>query len=454
MALSSAQPNLALDAPRLSARFWTVVALTGVGAGLAGALLMRLLYAIEKFAWSYGSEEGDYIDAVNHTSTPHRLVVLGVAGLVAVAGSWLLRRRRRNKGHAGDLAQAIWLGTGRLPFFRTVGNALLSIVVVGLGASLGREGAIKQTGAAFASQLGEWLRLSAPQRRLVLACGAGAGIAAAYNVPFGGAIFAMEVLLGTLAWPQVVPALVASLLGTAASWLLLPNLPVYPIDVTTSPFAQIVWAGVAGPLIGLAAAGYIWVIGWADARRPQRIMLVLLPVVTLVALGGVSIRFPEILGNGKDLVERAFSDRLTFGLLLALPLLKLAATAACLRSGIPGGLFTPTLACGALLGGLLGHLAAPLVPTLHPAACAIVGAGAFLAAATAGPVSSILLLLELTRHVQPLLVPLMLAVALASLTTRSFEVRSIYTARFHPATRAAAARTFAREKLHDRKPPA
>jgi H+/Cl- antiporter ClcA len=454
MPFPAAQPNLALDAPRLSGRFWTVIALTGTGAGLAGALLMRLLYAIERLAWSYGSEEGDFIAAVNRTSAAHRLAVLGVAGVIAGAGSWFLRRRRRNKGHAGDLAQAIWQGTGRLPLRRTLGSALLSIVVVGLGASLGREGAVKQTGAAFASKLGDWMRLSAPQRRLVVACGAGAGIAAAYNVPFGGAIFAMEVLLGSLALPQVVPALVASLLGTAASWLLLPNLPVYPIDVTACPFAQIAWAGVAGPLIGLAAAGYIWVIGWADAQRPQRIMLVLLPVVTLLALGAVSIHFPEILGNGKDLVQRAFSDRLTLGLLLALPLLKLAATASCLRSGIPGGLFTPTLACGALLGGLLGHLAAPLAPTLQPAACSIVGAGAFLASATGGPVSSILLLLELTRHVQPLLVPLMLAVALASLTTRSFEVRSIYTARFHPATRAAAARTFAGEKIHDRKPPA
>jgi H+/Cl- antiporter ClcA len=349
------------------------------------------------------------------------------------------------------LAQAIWQGTGRIPEVRTWGSALLSIVVVGLGASLGREGAIKQTGAAIASQLAEWTRLTAPQRRLVLACGAGAGIAAAYNVPFGGAIFAMEVLLGTLALPQVVPALLASLLGTAASWLLLPNRPIYAIDITSSPFVQIVWAGLAGPLLGLAAAGYVWVIGWADEqKRPQKIPLVLLPVVTLVILGAVSIPFPQLLGNGKDLVERAFSNHLDLGLLLALPLLKLAATTACLRSGIPGGLFTPTLTCGALVGGLLGRLAAAFMPGLDPAACAIVGAGAFLASATGGPVSSILLMLELTRHIQPLLVPLMLAVALASLTTRSLELRSIYTARFHPATRAAAARTFAREKIQGR----
>jgi CIC family chloride channel protein len=453
MPFPTSQPNLALDAPRHSPRFWGVIVLTGIGAGLAGALLMRLLYAVEKLAWSYGTEEGDFIDVVERTSWRHRLLVLFVAGLIAAAGAWLLRRRKRNKGHAGDLAEAIWEGTGRIEALRTCGNALLSIVVVGLGASLGREGAIKQTGAAIASKLGDWVRLTAPQRRLVLACGAGAGIAAAYNVPFGGAIFAMEVLLGTLALPQVVPALVASLLGTAVSWLLLPNRPVYPIDITTSPFAQIVWAGLAGPIIGLAAGGYVWVIGWADRHRPQRLVLVMAPILTLVALGALSIPYPQILGNGKDLVQRAFSNRLDLSLLLILPLLKLASTTACLRSGIPGGLFTPTLTCGALLGGLLGRVAAIFVPALDPASCSVIGAGAFLASATGGPVSSILLLLELTRHVQPVLVPLMLAVAAASVTTRCFELRSIYTARFHPATRAAAVRTFALEKIQGRPPP-
>jgi CIC family chloride channel protein len=452
MAFPPSQPNLALDAPRLSVRFWAVIVLTGIGAGLAGALLMRLLFAVEKAAWSYASEEGDFLAAVSQTSAPHRLIVLSAAGVIAAGGSWILRRRRRNKGHAGDLAEAIWEGTGRIPAGRTWGNALLSIIVVGLGASLGREGAIKQTGAALASKLGDWVRLPAPQRRLVLACGAGAGIAAAYNVPFGGAIFAMEVLLGTLALPQVVPALVASLLGTAVSWLLLPNQPAYAIDVTSSPFAQIVWAGLAGPLLGIAAAGYVWVIGWADQKRPQKTALLFAPVLTLAVLGAVAIPFPQLLGNGKDLVERAFSNHLDLSLLLVLPVLKLAATSACLRSGIPGGLFTPTLTCGALLGGFLGRFAALFVPGLEPASCAIVGAGAFLASATGGPVSSILLLLELTRHIQPLLVPLMLAVAAASLTTRSLELRSIYTARFHPATRAATARTFASEKIHGREP--
>jgi H+/Cl- antiporter ClcA len=208
-----------------------------------------------------------------------------------------------------------------------------------------------------------------------------------------------------------------------------------------------VWAALAGPILGIAAAGYIWVIGWADRKKFEGVLVWVVPIVTLSALGVVAIPFPQLLGNGKDLVQRAFLNRLDLTLLLLLPFLKLAAVTGCLRAGIPGGLFTPTMTCGALLGGLLGHLSAGLAPSLPPASCAIIGAGAFLASAIGGPISSITLMLELTRHIQGLLVPLMLAVALASLTTRTIERRTIYTARFHPVTPAVAARVFAGEKI-------
>ncbi len=442
----SPQPNLNLPAPRLSLRFWAVIVATGTGAGLAGGLLMRLLYAVEGAAWGGGTQEQDFIAAVQHASAGRRVAILVGAGILAGLGRRVLMLRWA-KGHGGDLSQAIWKGTGRIPFFRTLGSAVLSILVVAMGASLGREGAVKQSGACLGSRLGDWASLTVHQRRLVLACGAGAGIAAAYNVPFGGALFASEVLLGTLAIPQVVPALVAALLGTAASWLLLPNQPVYSVNVDASPFALVVWSALAGPILGVAAAGYIGLIGWADRKKVEGPWVILAPILTLAALGFAATELPQLLGNGKELVERAYANQIGLGLLLVLPFLKMAATAGCVRSGIPGGLFTPTMTCGALLGGLLGALVSPFFSTIHPAACAIVGAGAFLASAMGGPVSGLLLMIELTRHVQPVLVPLMLAVSLSSLTTRALDRRSIYTARFHPVTPEAAARVFSRRKI-------
>ena len=189
MSLLSPQPNLNLPSPQLSPRFWAVIVATGAGAGLAGALLMRLLYAAERIAWKDGTEQGDFLAVVQHATAGRRVAILVAAGILAGVGRKVLMLRRA-KGHGGDLSQAIWKGSGRMPFLQTLGSSILSILVVALGASLGREGAVKQTGACLASRLAEWLRLTVRQRRLVLACGAGAGIAAAYNVPFGGAVFA------------------------------------------------------------------------------------------------------------------------------------------------------------------------------------------------------------------------------------------------------------------------
>lgn len=135
-----------------------------------------------------------------------------------------------------------------------------------MGASLGREGAAKQTGAAIASRLFQWEKLPPSQCRLLTACGAGAGIAAIYHVPLGGAIFTLEVLLGELAMPLVLPALVASLLATGVALLLVPVEPAFHVpDYFLTP-QHVAWAVIAGPLLGLTSVAYVRLIAWADAQ--------------------------------------------------------------------------------------------------------------------------------------------------------------------------------------------
>jgi CIC family chloride channel protein len=431
------QPNIRKGAAGagLPPRFWLLVVLTGIGAGLGGGLLMKLLHATQHFSWSY--QTGTFLEGVQQSTASRHVLILLCAGLVAGVGRRIFRSA--TGGHAGELAQTIWFHSGKLPTVATLARATLSIVLVGMGTSLGREGALKQTGAAMASRLAAWARLSAAQTRLLVACGAGAGIAAAYNVPCGGAVFALEVLLGDLALSLVVPALTASFLGTAVSWLLLPDRPTYTVPAYHPvTVAQVVGALVLGPLIGLAAVYYIRVIAWADARKPHGWRLVLAPVLVLTALGFLSLAFPQLLGNGKDTVQMAFTDQLDLPLLLALPALKLLATASCLGSGAPGGLFTPTLTVGSLLGGLIGWGWTFLWPGAPVGSFAILGAGALYAATSQGPVSAVLLLLELTWWSTPLVVPLLFAVVGATLITRRFESRSIYTARIRQGKTAAA----------------
>jgi chloride channel protein, CIC family len=302
-------------------------------------------------------------------------------------------------------------------------------VIVGLGASLGREAAPQQTGAALASALCDWAKRPEWQRRLLVACGAGAGMAAVYNVPLGGALFSLEVLLGTLTLPLVLPALATSLIATAISWIALPRAPTYAIPSYQVHTSQIVWALLIGPLAGLVAIAWIGLVGRAHMVRLSGWQRLAVPLVVFAALGALAIAYPQLLGNGKNVVQLAFVARLSVALLAILMVLKPLATAACLGSGAPGGLFTPTLALGVLFGGLLGDGWSQLWPGAPLGGYAIIGGAAVLGAAMQGPLAAVVLLLELTHHADALMVPILLAVVEATVLARVMGAPSIYSAR-------------------------
>ena len=406
-------------------RFWLLVAFVGVAAGLAGAALIALLRAVQHLAWGYHA--GSFLPAVQHDSSGQRVLVLLIGGVLAGAGGLALARWGAG---GGEVTESIWLRGARLPLLGSLLRAVHSIVIVALGASLGREAAPQLAGAAFASTVSERARLPEWQRRLLVACGAGAGMAAVYNVPLGGALFALEVLLGTLTLPLVLPALATSLIATATAWIALPTSPTYAIPQYQVHASQIVWALWAGPVAGLVAIGWNALIRRAHTLRPRRPALrVAAPIVVFGALGALAISYPQLLGNGKPVVQLALVGQLGVGLLAVLLVLKPLATAACLGSGAPGGLFTPTLALGVLLGGLLGYGWNELWPGAPLGSYAIIGGAAVLGAAMQGPLAAIVLLLELTRHGDALVVPILLAVVEATVLARILGAPSIYSAR-------------------------
>ena len=316
-----------------------------------------------------------------------------------------------------------------MPALRTVGSAILSVLVVGLGAPLGREGAPKQVGAVVANALADRAQLSDEQRRLLVACGAGAGMAAAYGVPLGGALFALEVLRGVLALRLILPALMASAIAAGISWLVLPNAPTYIIPAFPASTAINCWALIAGPIAGMVSIGYVYLVAWADGHKPEGRYRYVAPIVALGLVGVGAIKFPQVLGNGKDIAQLAFTDSMTPRLLLTLLLLRPLSTLLCLGSGVPGGLFTPSLALGALLGGVLGVAWSALWPGVPPGLYAVLGAAAVLAATTHGPISAVVLVLELTGSDRTFILPLLLIVVTATVVARSLDPRSIYDAR-------------------------
>ncbi len=423
---ASAQPNVPGRGIVASygVRFWALVTLVGVGAGLGAAAFVELLHAVQHVAWGY--DTGQFLEGVEHTAAARRVVVLVVGGAIAGGGALVLARSSLG---AGDVVDALWLRGARLPLLGSILRGVHSIVLVALGASLGREGAPQQAGAAIASTLSQRAGVPDWQRRLLVACGAGAGFAAVYNVPLGGALFALEVLLGTITLPLVLPALATALIATVVAWTFLPDAPTYLIPSYPISATQVVWALVIGPLAGLAAVGYIRLIALASRLRPSTARSrVLTPLVVFAALGAVAIAYPQILGNGKNIVQLAAVAGFGAGLVAILLALKPLATAACLASGAPGGLFTPVLAFGVLFGALLGDGWAQLWPGAPLGAYALIGGAAVLGAAMQGPLAAIVLVLELTRGYS-LIVPIVLAVVEATVIARVVGVPSMYSAR-------------------------
>jgi chloride channel protein, CIC family len=431
MTTRSAQPNVPGRGILASygLRFWVLVALIGLGAGLGGIVLMELLRGVQHLAWDYhgghGIEPHTFIAAVENSSAARRVIVLVIGGIVAGGGALLLARRPG----PGEVSEAIWLRNARLPLLGSLLRGVHSIVIVALGASVGREAAPQQAGAAVASTLSERARLPDWQRRLLVACGAGAGMAAVYNVPLGGALFSLEVLLGALTLPLVVPALASALIATAVAWIALPTRSTYIIPSYGLHASQIVWAAIVGPLAGLAAIAYIRLIARAHAVRPSGRGRLIAPIFVFAALGALAIPYPELLGNGRNLVQVTLLGGVGASLLAVLLVLRPLATAGCLGSGAPGGLFTPTLAFGVLLGSLLGRGWLEIWPGGAVGAYAIIGGAAVLAAAMQAPLAAVVLLLELTHGPYALMVPVLLAVVEATLVVRVARMPSIYSAR-------------------------
>ncbi|MGH2892415.1 MAG: chloride channel protein [Solirubrobacteraceae bacterium] len=410
-------------------RFWGIVVVLGIVTGAGAAALVGLLHLVEHLAYGYRS--GPFLDGVAAAASWRRVASLAVAAVVLAGGVYVLGRLPVAGGV--EVSEAVWLREARMAIIPSIGRAVLSIVTVGLGVSLGREGAPQLVGAAGASWLSDWGALPTWQRRLLVASGAGAGFAAVYNVPLGGTLFALEVLLGTLSLPLVLPALATSVIATVIAWIALGTGPTYQLPSYAVHPQQIVWALLAGPIIGVVAIAWVRIIAWAGAHRPRgRWWRYGAPFVVLLSLGVVSIQYPQLLGNGKGVVQLEALGGLSFGLVCVLFVLKPLATAACLGAGCPGGLFTPSLTVGVLLSGVLGTAWGHVWHGVDLGSYAIIGGGAFLAASMQGPLSGVVLVLELTRNFDSLMAPTLIAVTEATVIARRLGVPSIYSARLRP----------------------
>ena len=355
------------------------------------------------------------------------LPALGGALVAPIVYKWAVEA----KGHGvPEVMEAVALRGGIMRARVAFAKALASAVTIGMGGSTGREGPVIQIGSAVGSTCGQILHLSPERIRTLVACGAAGGIAATFNAPIAGAFFALEVILGNFAIPAFAPIVLSSVLATVVSRAYLGDSPAFVVpEYTLVHYAEIPLYAVLGMLMGLVAVVFIWALYKSeDLFERSPIPPLARTTVGGLCVGGLLLIAPEVYGTGFEAMYRLLHETIEWQILIFLFLLKLLATCTTLGSGASGGIFSPSLFLGVVAGGLFGQLVHFVFPsvTATPEAYAMIGMGAVVAGTTHAPVTAILILFELTEGYQ-IILPVMIACTLSTVTARYLQPHSIYT---------------------------
>jgi CIC family chloride channel protein len=357
-------------------------------------------------------------------------VLVPAAGGLVAGGVLFLGLRLAGPRGTPNLLEAVVAGDGRLPLRAAVVKSLSSVVSIATGASIGREGSITQLTATLASRAGQAVGWHPYRLRLLVACGAAAGIAAAYNAPIAGAVFAAQIVLGNFSMGLFAPLVFASVVATMVSRSFFGMEPVYHVPAFEfTRLGQLPWFIALGALAGGLGAAFLRLLGASEAGF-RKLNLPLYARLALAggAVGALAIWYPQVWGNGNSVASGILRVEPGVALLAGLLLAKLLATVVTVGAGTVGGVFTPTLFLGVALGSLLGLGLGELglATSLPNGVFALVGMGALLAATTHSPLLAMILVFELSLDYS-LMPALMLACVVSSLVSRRLHPGSIYT---------------------------
>ncbi|MCP4568521.1 MAG: chloride channel protein [FCB group bacterium] len=309
-------------------------------------------------------------------------------------------------------------------------KALASAICIGSGGSAGREGPIIQIGSAIGSTIGQIFRMSGNRVKILVGCGAAAGISAVFNAPIAGILFSLEVILGDFAIKTFAPVLISSVLASVITRSFLGNHPAFEVPAYELVSALEIPLYVAlGVVCGGVAVAFTRTLGWAeDFFDNLKIPETVKPAIGGMLLGVIGIFFPQVFADGYNTIDLALYGRMTFGLMFILIVLKVAATSMTLGSGNSGGIFAPSLFMGAMVGGAFGSLVHSNFPafTGTTGAYALVGMAALVGGTTHAPLTAILIIFEMTGDYR-IILPLMVSVTFSTLVARHLFEHSIYT---------------------------
>lgn len=415
---------LRLWAPTESKRLTILSVVVGAAAGLAAFLFIKLIEVVQLWVTWLSHWRGSVFD---------KTLLIAAPGLGGLAAGWLVDRYAsgyRGTGTA-QIIYALRRRNGYVPSKVTVAKTLASALTIGTGGSAGPEGPAVQIGAGLGSLIGRWRRLPPEYLKTLVAAGAAGGIAAVFNAPIAGVMYALEVLLRQMASQAFAVVVLSTVTASVVSYALLGHRIFLeaPTFYTAHPAE---WAAylVLGILAAFAARLFTALFLWTERGfgRLSHWPLSIRAMCGGLLVGAIGLYRPEVMGAGHEMVVKILNGSeasLTAGLLLILLLGKMAATSSSLASGGSGGLFVPTLSMGAMLGLLVGkgvHLVLP--QAAPPWAYALLGMGAMFSGFTYAPITSIMLLFEITND-YPIILPLMAVVGVATLVSRALDADSL-----------------------------
>jgi CIC family chloride channel protein len=415
---------------------FAVALVVGLGAGF-GAIGFR--YLIYGFTWLATGQNQFGQDG--RVGSPH-LPWLGIGFFVAIPviggllyGPLIYRFAREARGHGvPEVMIAVAENGGRIRPQVSVVKAFASALCIAVGGSVGREGPIVQIGSALASSLGQWVRMPENRLRILVACGAAGGISATFNAPITGVFFGIELILREFAIEAIFTVMLSSMVADVVSQLFFGNAPFFtqlPADISLHHVYNYLLVAVLAVLAALIGIGFKNVLYKIEdlcdtlwGNRPEWAR----PAVGGVVLGLLLLALPQLYGVGYPVMYRAVAGNYTLWFLLVLIVGKMVATSLTIGIGGSGGVFAPSLFVGATSGMAFGvivdHVFGPGAG--QPALYAIVGMGAVFASAARGPLTALASVVEMTGDFT-LTLPVMLAVAISTLTSRAISYGTIYT---------------------------
>ncbi|GAB4363277.1 MAG: chloride channel protein [Oricola sp.] len=436
-ARSETVANLRDFAARRLPLVWLLATVIGLVVAIA-AIVFREAIGLVQLPW-LGTASEAVVSAAAGIS-PLVVFLAPVAGGLVVGILLQTVQPKQRTFSVADVMEARIRGGRELPFWPGMSSAAITALSLGSGASAGREGPVVHLGATLGSAICERFHLPDSARRVLLACGVASAVSASFNAPIAGTIFAHEVVLGHYAFSAIVPIVLSAVVGTLLTRLWFGDIAAFVI-----PEHQITsyWEFPAFALLGVTCAAVailfqFSLIATDWIARHVTMATWLRPVVGGAGVGAIAVAFPEVLGVGYETTDAALKNNLPLTLMLTLLVAKTAATAITLASRFGGGIFSPSLYLGAMAGGSFGLIAAAVFPELASSEglYSILGMGAVAAAVLGAPLSTTMIVFELTGG-YALSIALLLTVAVAhginqavhnhSYFQRQLEMRGLFT---------------------------